>query len=455
MVEDPQSLRWFMQQLSAAGQMHEVSRRVDPRFEISALLGLREAGPAQHFRHVAGSGVSVAGNLLNARGRFARGLGIAVQDLDAHCARAVEATIPPVVVEDAPVQEVVHPAPLDLGTLLPVPTWFEREEGPYITAGVIVAKDPETGLRNVSIARLRLEGGGRMMAGIARNHHLFILAEKARAMGRKLEIAVAIGNHPAVLLASQMYVKLGEDEFDIAGGLLGEPLRLVRCRTVGLEVPAGAEIVIEALLDPADLIEEGAVSEFPGFYVRYGPGIAAEATAVTHRRDPILQVVLPGYASEHCLMGAVAIGATLTVQLRAVIPAVRRVFVTPGGMGRLHAVITMHRPKPGEGKRAVMLAMGLVNLLKHVTVVEDDIDPEDPVAVEWSVAARFHGHEDMIVIEGAKADRCDPVHDGMTVTKIGIVATTRPGDGEAGSRSEYARVPSEILTRIAAELESY
>ncbi|GAB1362682.1 hypothetical protein MASR1M32_19180 [Rhodobacter sp.] len=217
MVEDPQSLRWFMQQLSAAGQMHEVSRRVDPRFEISALLGLREAGPAQHFRHVAGSGVSVAGNLLNARGRFARGLGIAVQDLDAHCARAVEATIPPVVVEDAPVQEVVHPAPLDLGTLLPVPTWFEREEGPYITAGVIVAKDPETGLRNVSIARLRLEGGGRMMAGIARNHHLFILAEKARAMGRKLEIAVAIGNHPAVLLASQMYVKLGEDEFDIAG----------------------------------------------------------------------------------------------------------------------------------------------------------------------------------------------------------------------------------------------
>jgi len=455
MAEDPQSLRWFMQQLSTAGQLHDVSRRVDPRFEISALLGLRDSGPAQHFRHVAGSNVSVVGNLLNARERYALGLGIPVQELDSHCARAVEATIPPVVVEDAAVQEVVHLAPLDLGALLPVPTWFEQEQGPYITAGVIVAKDPGTGLRNVSIARLRLEGRGRMMAGIARNHHLYILAEKARAMGRKLEIAVAIGNHPAVLLASQMYVKLGEDEFDIAGGLLGEPLRLVRCRTVDLEVPAGAEIVIEALLDPEDLIEEGAVSEFPGFYVRYGPGIAAEATAVTHRRDPVLQVVLPGYASEHCLMGAVSIGATLTVQLRAVIPAVRRVFVTPGGMGRLHAVITMHRPKPGEGKRAVMLAMGLVNLLKHVTVVEDDIDPEDPVAVEWSVAARFRGHEDMIVIEGAKADRCDPVHEGMTVTKIGIVATTRPGDGEAGGRSEFARVPAAILSRIAAELESY
>lgn len=455
MVEQTQDFRSFLERLEAAGQLRRVTRTVDPRFEVSALLLLRNAGPAQFFQSVAGSCVAIVGNALNARSRFALGLGIIETDLDAACAKAVRATIPPVVIETAPVHEVVHRAPLDLPALLPVPTWFEHEGGPYITAGVIIAKDPETGLRNVSIARLRLEGGARMMAGIAKNHHLFILADKAKALGRKLEIAVAIGNHPAVLLASQMYVRLGEDEYDIAGGLLGEALRLVRCQTVDLEVPAGAEIVIEAELDPEDLIEEGAVSEFPGFYVRYGPGIAATARAVTHRRDPILQVVLPGYAREHCLMGAVAIGATLTDQLRAVIPAVRRVFVTPGGMGRLHAVITMHRPKLGEGKRAILLAMGLVNLLKHITVVEDDIDPEDPVAVEWSVAARFRGHEDLVVIEGAKADRCDPVHQDLTVTKIGLVATTRPGDGAPGGRSEFARVPADIAARIAAEQESY
>lgn len=455
MAETTQDFRSFVERLEAAGQLRRVAKPVDPRFEVSALLSLRDAGPAQLFQSVAGSGVSILGNALNARARFALGLGIAEAELDAACAGAVRATIPPVLIDAAPVQEVVHRAPLDLPALLPVPTWFEHEGGPYITAGVIIAKDPETGLRNVSIARLRLEGGARMMAGIARNHHLFILADKAKALGRKLEIAVAIGNHPAVLLASQMYVRLGEDEYDIAGGLLGQALELVRCKTVDLEVPAGAEIVIEAELDPEDLIEEGAVSEFPGFYVRYGPGIAATARAVTHRRDPILQVVLPGYAREHCLMGAVAIGATLTDQLRAVIPAVRRVFVTPGGMGRLHAVITMHRPRLGEGKRAILLAMGLVNLLKHITVVEDDIDPEDPVAVEWSVAARFRGHEDLVVIEGAKADRCDPVHDNLTVTKIGIVATTRPGDGAPGGRSEFARVPADVAARIRAELESY
>ena len=318
---------------------------------------------------------------------------------------------------------------------------------------MIVAKDPETGRRNVSIARLRLEGGARLMAGIARNHHLFILAKKAKASRRKLEIAVAIGNHAAVLLGSQMYLGLGDDEYDVVGALLGEPLQLVRCRTVDLEVPAQAEIVLEGELDPEALIEEGPVSEFHGFYVDYGPGLVAAITCVTHRADPIYQAILPGFAAEHCLLGGLAIGATLCRALQRVIPAVRRVVITDGGMGRLHAVISMHRPALGEGKRAVLLAMGQVNLLKLVIVVEDDIDPEQWPQVEWSLAARFRGHEDLMVLPGVKADRCDPLHDDLTVTKIGMIATTRPGDGAPGSRSELARVPSTVFERVRREFE--
>ena len=210
-------------------------------------------------------------------------------------------------------------------SLLPVPHWFEREAAPYITAGVIIAKDPETGKRNVSIARLRLEGGNRLMAGIAKNHHLYILAEKAKALGRKLEIAVAIGNHPAVLLGSQLYLGLGDDEYDNIGGLLGEPLRLVRCRTVDLEVPAEAEIVLEGELDPDDLVPEGPVSEFHGFYVDYGPGLGVAIRCVTQREKPIYQAVLPGFFAEHCLLGGLAIGTTLCAALQRMIPAVRRV----------------------------------------------------------------------------------------------------------------------------------
>ena len=159
---------------------------------------------------------------------------------------------------------------------------------------------------------------------------------------------MAIGNHAAVLLGSQMYLGLGDDEYDIVGGLLGEPLQLVRCKTVDLEVPAQAEIVLEGELDPSHLIDEGPVSEFHGFYVDYGPGIAADITCVTHRADAIYQAILPGFAGEHCLLGGVAIGATVCQALQRVIPAVRRVVITEGGMGRLHAVISMHRPQTGR-----------------------------------------------------------------------------------------------------------
>ncbi len=130
-------------------------------------------------------------------------------------------------------------------------------------------------------------------------------------------------------------------------------------------------------------------------------------------------------------------------------------FVTEGGMGRLHAIITMHRPQLGEGKRAVLLAMGQVNLLKLVIVVEDDIDAEDWRQVEWSLAARFRGDEDLIVMPGVKADRCDPVHENLVVTKIGMIATTRPGDGSADSRSEFARPPSNIFERVRSALDQY
>lgn len=449
-----QSMRGLIAALDSRGDLHRVTRNVDPKFELGAVLALRDRGPAQLFENVGGSPLPVVGNLLSSRERYALGLGIPVSDLDQRLATALHRPIAPKMVDSAPVQAVVQTDAIDLARL-PVPSWFEREVAPYITAGVIIARDPETGRRNVSIARLRLEGGGRIMAGIAKNHHLYLIADKAKAMGRKLEIAVAIGNHTAVLLGSQLYLGLGDDEYDNIGGLLGEPLELVKCRTVHLEVPAHAEIVLEGELDPDELIDEGPVSEFHGFYVNYGPGIGGTIRCITRRSDAIYQAILPGYASEHCLLGGIAIAATLCQALQRMIPAVRRVLITEGGMGRLHAVISMHRPRLGEGKRAVLLAMGQVNLLKLVTVVDDDIDIENPREVEWALAARFRGHEDLLVIPGVKADRCDPVHEDLTVAKIGMVATTRPGDGEPLSRSELVRAPEQVLQQVRRDLDQY
>lgn len=454
-MNDPQSFRSVIARLEAMGDLHRVTRPVDPRFELGTVLSLRNKGKAQLFTAVKGVGMPVIGNVMNTRARIAALLGLEQKPLHVALVEALARPVGPKMVDQAPLQEVVHEGAVDLLKLLPVPTFFEHEGGAYVTAGVIVAKDPVTGARNVSIARIRLEGGNRIMVGIARNHHLNMLAEKARGLGQRLPIAVAIGNHPAVMIGSQLYLGLGEDEYDMVGGLLGEPLALVACRTVPLEVPAGAEIVLEGYIDSADLIDEGDVSEFPGFYVNYGPATGGYITCVTHRRDAIYQAILPAYAAEHCLLGAVAIEAVTFQLLNRIMPSVRRVVVTEGGMGRLHAVISMHRPRLGEGKRAVLLAMGQINLFKMVTVVEDDIDPEDPVQVEWSLAARFRGGEDLIVLPGIKADRCDPLHDNLTVTKIGLVATTRPDDGKRGSRSEFARAPADVIAAVSANLEDY
>ena len=449
-----QSFRGFLAALERRGEVQRIKREVDPRFELASVLMLRDRGPAQVFENITGYNMPIVAHVLNARPRFADALGVRPGELEERLQSALANPISPILVREAPVQQCIHEAPLDVGALLPVPHWFDRERGPYITAGVIIAKDPESGRRNVSIARLRIEGGARLMAGIAPNHHLAILADKARERGQKLEIAVAIGNHPAVLLGSQMYISLGEDEFDIAGGLLAERVELVKCRTVNVEVPAHAEIVLEALLDAGDLINEGSVSEFHGFYVDYGNGMAADVQCITHRERPMFQAILPGYAAEHCLLGGVAIGATLARDLRRVIPAVRRVFITDGGMGRMHAVISMHRPRIGEGKRAIILAMGQVNLLKQVIVI-DDVDPEDARMVEWSLAARFRGEEDLVVLPDMRADRCDPVADNQLITKIGMVAATRPGDGAPGSRSEFARPPDAVLENVRRNLNTY
>lgn len=450
-----QSLRANLKVLEAMDQLHCVDREVDPKYELGAVLSKRGHGAAQYFHNVKGYRMPVVGNLFNNRKKVAAGLGLLKSDLQPAVLNALQNGIEPEIVHCGPVQEVVHTEGIDISKLLPVPTWFEKEGGPYVSAGVIIAKDPLTGKRNVSIARFRVEGGNLLMAGIAPTHHLGELMRRSQQVGKPLELAVAIGNHIAVLLASQMYVELGHDEFDVAGALLGEPLRVVPCKTVDLEVPAEAEIVIEGTLHPDQNIDEGPVSEFPGFYVYYGPGQSFRVSAVTHRQDAIYQAILPGFAPEHLLLGGEAIGATTCMALKKVIPAVRQVLITEGGMGRVHAVITMHKPKAGEGKRAIMLAMGITNLLKLVTVVDDDIDPEDPVQVEWALASRMRGEEDIMIIPGCKGDRCDAQVRDLTVTKVGMVATSRPGDDEPGGRFEYARPPREVMEKVERELDQY
>jgi 4-hydroxy-3-polyprenylbenzoate decarboxylase len=392
---------------------------------------------------VEGHDIPVVGNLLSSRARISAGLRTTSAALQASIIAAIERPLSHRVVTSAPCQHDVTPNPV-LTDELPIPRFFEHECGPYITAGTIIAKDRHTGHTNLSIARLMPLGGNRAFVGIAPNHHLAVLARAAQARSEKLDIAVCIGNHPAVLVASCLYLGLGDDELKIAGALLGEPLEVTKSIRSDLHLPAHCECVLEGVLDADEAASEPRVSEFHGLYETYGPGIVATFTHLTRRPDAIFQVILPAHHREHCLLGGVAIAAGLARTARASMPKVREVAVGFGGAGRLHAVVAIADPRPGEPRKAMFAIWAAVNLIKQVIVVNDDIDPWDPVAVELAMATRMKADRDLVVVPGVQADRSEPLERGGTVAKLGIDATRRDGDRPDWRRAEP---PDAAITR--------
>jgi UbiD family decarboxylase len=440
-----QSMRAFLSALEDAGQLVTISQPVKLDYEVAACLS--ESVLALRFANVGGDARSpkmqVVGNLLNSLPRFAMGMSSAADAIQASLLAAIEKPLTHRVIATAPCQEEVIDNP-SLTDELPIPRFFEKEGGPYITAGAIIARDRVSGDTNLSIARLMPLDKNRAFVGIAPNHHLAVLARAAHARGEKLDIAVCIGNHPAVLLAACLYLGLGEDELPVAGALLGEPLDVVRCTQSDLLVPAHCECVLEGRLDAGEPFLEGPVSEFHGMYENYGAGIVATFTRLTRRHDAIFQVILPGYHPEHCLLGGVAIAAGLFRQVRNAVPSVKQVAVGIGGAGRLHAVVAIHGCRPGEARKAMFAVWAAVNLVKQIIVVDDDIDPWDAVQVEWANATRAKPDRDFVIIPAVRADRSEPLEQGGTVAKLGIDATRKKDD-----RSDWdlARPPDQALAR--------
>ncbi len=445
-----QDMRAALACLAEAGRVTRVEGSVDTEFELAAVLAQCPGRSAVLFEQVNGYAMPVVGNLVD-RTNFALACGIPAT-LEAslrYITRGIEQPIAPVVIADAPCREVVITQEIDVAKTIPVTTFFEREAGAYISAGIIVAKDPETGKRNVSMNRLLVLGPDTLMIGMSPSHHLHRLKEKADKLGKPLEVSIALGNHPAVLVAANAYVDLGFDEFDIAGGMLGEPLQLSAGVSVDVEAPAGAEIVIEAEFIPGEMYEEGLVSEFHGMYVDYGKSPLLRVKAITHRVNPYYQVILPGRYHEHFIIGALAIETTALRHIRAAVPGAKEAFITEGGMGRCHLVVSLSHPRAGEGQKAAFAAFAHCNLIKQVTIVDDDIRIDDPVDVEWAVAARMRADRDIFVVPGVRADRAEPLVKDGTVAKIGIIALRE------ASALPKAEIPQAIMRRVQNEWDRY
>ncbi|MDR2240550.1 MAG: UbiD family decarboxylase [Zoogloeaceae bacterium] len=417
-------LRSFLDDL--ADDLIRVREPLDPRFEIAALLAeVQKSGKAVLFEGVKGRpGQRVAGNLLASRRLAARALGVSEDNLIAtYTARSAQ-RVPPVLAKEAPAQTVVHRDPADIAALLPLLTHYEKDAAPFLTCGMVLARDPATGQRGMGIHRMMFKGGRRFGILLA-NPPLSQFLANAEASGKPLEIAIALGVDPAMLIASVVKTgPLGPDKMEIAGSLRGAPVELARGVTVDVEVPARAEVVLEGRVLPGVREPEGPFGENTGYYfMNTSPVI--EISAVTHRENFIFPALVPWTADVDTLL-SLAGGAELFGQLRGLVRGVVDLDIVPGTCS-FGAVIAVNNCPSHEVRRLIYLALTLDRRLKSVTVVNDDVNIRDPREVAWALATRFQPERDTVILSGLEGYVIDPSSAGGIGSKMGFDATRGAG----------------------------
>ncbi len=303
---------------------------------------------------------------------------------------------------------------------LPILRHFTGDGGRYITSGIVIVKDKEYG-RNISIHRLMLLDDQRLAIRIV-ERNLYKFLGKAEKNGSPLEIAIVIGVHPAILYSAGYSPPLGYDEFGIANRLLNDKLKLARCKTVNIEVPSESEIVIEGRILPDVRVNEGPFVDITGTYdiVRKQPVV--EVTGVFHRKNPYYHALLPG-GNEHKVFMGLPIENKIYKEVNKVVK-VNNVCLTEGGCNWLHGVVSILKGNENDGRIAIHAALDAHPSMKHVIVVDDDINVFNPINVEFSVATRFQASKDAIVFPGVKGSSLDPSADKKSITtKLGLDAT--------------------------------
>jgi UbiD family decarboxylase len=415
------SFRQLLDDLRSAGQLTEIARPVDIR-HIAALVD--QADTALMFKNVIGYDMPVVSGITNSRQRLAIAMGCPFGEIEAKLRRGLDHPIAPRMVNAGPVRAVVqHGDAVDLYRL-PVPLFSVHDGGPMITAGVTLARDPEHGL-NAGMYRFGLRERNLTGIDIVTPNNLRRFAERAFREGRALPISINIGTHPYELIAATFKARIGTDETAIAGGMRGEALTLTPCETIDVPCIADAEIVLEAEILPTGwTMPEGRFGEFTRLMggLHWNPHVRIKAIAMRSNAHyyalhmPWENIWPSGPIYEAAIRRALAEAGVQTSAVN----------VTPGGCCHWHAVIAI-RPLPGDGKNAMMAALSVADM-KHVVVVDDDIDAFDAIDVEWAVATRVQADRDVMIVAGARSKPLDPSlapSPGRipTTAKMGIDAT--------------------------------
>jgi 2,5-furandicarboxylate decarboxylase 1 len=460
---DNQSLRGFLKMVEARypDQILRISREVDSRFEMTSLVfELERAGrnPVIVFENPKGFRIPVVTNVAANRRLLAASLGIEPSDLPTAFRERSQKYIPCEVVREAAWNEVVIEGDdIDLYKL-PIPVQFSVDGAPYITAGQLSARDPATGVDTTGFHRLMLKGKNRLGVSLHSRRRMYEFHRRAEERGDALPAVVTLGTHPLHYMGSMVYAyPPNVRKFEIIGGLFGEPYRLARSGIADLEVPAGAEIIIEGEILGGVREPEGPFGEFTGYASYRSTQNVFIAKRIRMRADAMYQSVTSGMSKDHILVSCVTREGEILNALRRNLPNVRNVHVPHTTCGAFMAFISMQKTADGEPQMAIMATFGTEPYVKDVIVVDDDVDVFDLNDVMWAVATRVRAEKDILFIPGAKGAILDPSSDpqNFTVTKMGVDAT-RPSGRDFAERlviSDDQRAKArEILADVGIRL---
>src|SRR5215475_6213645 len=444
-----ENFRQFLDRLRQAGELIDLHQPVDIR-HISTLVD--QAKTALLFHNVIGYDMPVVSGIIRSRERATMALGCgSYAEIEHKLRAAIDKPIPPKHVNSSPTREITLIGDdVDLYRL-PIPMSSIYDGGPMITAGVVIARDPELGV-NSGIYRFIVKEKSLTGIDIVTPNNMRLFAQRAYESGRALPISISIGTHPIEITGSGYRAPLGVDEMAIAGGLRGSPVELAPCTTIDLPYVADAEIVLEAEILPTGWTwPEGRFGEFTRLMggLHWNPLVRVKA--ISRRRDALYYALHMPW--ENTWLAAPTRYTAIRQALRTAGVTVKDINVTLGGCAFWHAVISIKK-QPGEAKNALLAALSVMDL-KHVVVVDDDIDVFDPTDVEWAIATRVQGDRDVLIVTNARGKPLDPslapTPPGVvpTTAKIGIDATIPEGV----PRERYERIAYAYADR--ARIDTY
>jgi UbiD family decarboxylase len=438
-------LRNYLSIIKKNDDLKIVKKPVSTKYEIAGITAKLDGSYAVLFEKIKESPFSLVSNLVGTRKRFALAVKSSEDKIHENMIKSIKNAKKPKVISTGKFMENKSRD----ASILPIVTHFEKESGPFITSSIVYVKNPETGKQNSSFHRMMPIDKTHFSIRMVEGRHLHRCFIDAKEHGEDLKIAVTIGVHPVISIAGAYQAEWGEDEINIANSLLGGKLTLSKLPYAGLNVPSGAEIVMEGKILRDTTYPEWMV-EMLQTYDHHRSQPVFELESLFFRNNAIFHDVLSGF-SEHRLLMGMPIESKLNGDLKKSFPQTKQVSMTNGGCNWLHAVVQIKKKTDSDPKKIIKKTFESHRSLKQVTVVDEDIDPNNAEAVEYAMATRFQADKDLMILKKVRGSSLDPSSDQkkLQTAKMGVDATRSLSKRPEGF--ELAKIPK--IEKI--KLENY